>query len=57
VSMSVITVNGANSNARCSKVGHYCSPVSLRRTSYQRNVGDMVGDVDSLSDVEHGGRY
>ena len=44
-------VDGADGNTRCSKMGHYCCPVGLRCAAYQ-DVGDSVGDIDSLSDME-----
>jgi hypothetical protein len=50
--MSVETIDGADGNARCCEMGHYCCPVSFCCTAYQ-DVGDTVGNVDSLSDMEH----
>ena len=46
-------VDGTNTDTRsCSEVGHYCSLVSFRCTTHQ-DVGDSVGNIDPLSDMEH----
>jgi hypothetical protein len=54
--MSVVTVDGADGDMRCSEVGHYCCSVGFSCTAYQ-NVADTVGNIDLLSNVECGDRW